>query len=140
MPAGDVPPPEFSLESQPPPEEQLLTVSVTSREGAVVVTAIGEVDLLTVERLQAALSEAFARPDTHGVIVDLTDVTFFGSAGLRALLEARAEAIDRVEPLKVVVDEQRPVVRPIEITGLDRVLALYDTVADALAGTSLNSP
>ena len=36
------------------------------------------------------------------------------------------------EPLRIVVDHTRPVIRPIQVTGLDDVLALFDTVEDAL--------
>jgi anti-sigma B factor antagonist len=34
----------------------------------------------------------------------------------------------------VVVDHSRPVIRPIEIVGLDNVLALYHEVEEALRG------
>jgi anti-sigma B factor antagonist len=35
-----------------------------------------------------------------------------------------------------VVDHTRPVIRPIELTGLDDVLSLFDTVDDALHSPS----
>jgi anti-sigma B factor antagonist len=37
-----------------------------------------------------------------------------------------------VRPLRIVVDSTRPVIRPIEIVGLDGVLALYHDVDAAL--------
>ena len=37
-------------------------------------------------------------------------------------------------PLRVVVDHDRPVVRPIRLSGLDAVPALFDSVEDALDG------
>jgi anti-sigma B factor antagonist len=36
------------------------------------------------------------------------------------------------EPLWIVVGANRPVIRPIQITGLDHVLALFHTVEEAL--------
>ena len=50
-------------------------------------------------------------------------------------MDSAAEAVTHrgYQPLRVVVDENRPVVRPIEIVGLDNVLALYHSVGDALA-------
>jgi anti-sigma B factor antagonist len=39
-----------------------------------------------------------------------------------------------VDSLRIVVDNTRPVIRPIQLTGLDQVLSLYYSVADALTG------
>jgi anti-anti-sigma factor len=44
----------------------------------------GELDLLSADRLEA---EVTARPDTpHDVVLDLTDLTFVDSTGIRAFL------------------------------------------------------
>ena len=68
------------------------------------------------------------------MVIDLTSVRFLGSAGLRALFDIAAESVNQHgrTPLRVVVDHTRPVIRPIEIVGLDNVLALYESVSDAL--------
>lgn len=102
------------------------------RDDAVVVTAVGEVDSLTVPRLRAALDEALRSAPARRVVVDLLEVTFLASAGLSALVEAARQAEQRHEPLRIVVDHRRPVVRPIQITGLDELLVLRRSVADAL--------
>ena len=47
-------------------------------------------------------------------------------------MDATGRAEARAEPLLVVVDSNRPVIRPIEITGLDKVLRLYHSVEEAL--------
>jgi len=85
--------------------------------------------------MRAAIGAAFDRLTGRMLVLDLTQVRFLGSAGLRTLLDSAAEAVTHRghEPLRVVVDENRPVVRPIEIVGLDNVLALYHSVSDALA-------
>jgi anti-anti-sigma regulatory factor len=62
-------------------------------------------------------------------ILDLTAVTFLGSAGLTALVEATRHS---AAPLRIVVDSNRPVIRPIEVTGLDDVLRLYHSVDEAV--------
>ena len=115
-----------------PPAEQLLRVAVRREAAAVVVVAAGEVDLLTVGRLRVAVEEALRAADGRPVVVDLTAVTFLGSHGLAALAEAASKAEQRREPLRVVVDETLAVIRPLQITGLDEVLALYYSVGDAL--------
>jgi anti-anti-sigma factor len=67
-------------------------------------------------------------------ILDLTAVTFLDSAGLTALLQATSHTEAHCEPLRIVVDSNRPVTRPIEVTCLDDVLMLYRTVDEALKG------
>ncbi|TNC29613.1 STAS domain-containing protein [Amycolatopsis alkalitolerans] len=69
-------------------------------------------------------------------MVDLSRVAFLGSSGLKTLVRAASEAERRREPLRIVVDANRPVIRPIELTGLDQVLALYHGVDKALVGDS----
>jgi anti-sigma B factor antagonist len=121
-----------------PGAEQLLTVSVQALPTAVIVTVVGEVDGWTVDRLRVALGQALDQPGERAVVVDLTRVSFLGSVGLGALVQARREARARREALRVVVDHQRPVLRPLQLTGLDEVLALYETVSEAVAGERTN--
>jgi anti-sigma B factor antagonist len=135
-PAGDERTPDGSERAAPHPgREQLMTMQTVDRDEGVVIAVDGEVDGLTAPRLRAAVSEMFEQLDGKPVIVDLTGVRFLGSAGLRALFEIAHESVHQRgrKPLRVVVDHTRPVVRPIEIVGLDNVLALYESVDDALA-------
>ena len=114
------------------PEDELHISS--SRLGtAVVLTVTGEIDLNTAPALQDAILDGIAEAGSGRCVVDLTNVDFLGSAGLAALLEATAHTQDKPEPLRIVVDANRPVIRPIEVTGLDQVLALFHTVEEALA-------
>jgi anti-sigma B factor antagonist len=123
-----------------PRQEQLIDVRRVDRPEAVVVAVSGAVDILTAPRLRAALSVALERQDGRPLIVDLTEVRFFGSPGLRVLAESaeQASAKPGFQPLRVVVDGNRPVLRPIELTGHDAILALYHDIEDAMSGNSLN--
>jgi anti-sigma B factor antagonist len=69
-------------------------------------------------------------------VIDLTGVTFLGSPGLQALVDATRAARRRCEPLRIVVDHTRPVIRPIEMAGLDDLLALFHTVDQAVHSSS----
>lgn len=119
----------------PPAAEQLLTITTATRSGAVVITVVGEVDLMTAPRLGAAVSQALQQPGDGPVVIDLSQVSFLASAGLQALLEAHAQANRAGEPLRIVVDHQRPVILPIQVTGLDKVLRLYHSLDGALNPT-----
>jgi anti-sigma B factor antagonist len=90
-----------------------------------------------VDRFRAAVTAGFDQlRDGEILVIDLTEVTFLSSQGLQALVDATVAAQRRREPLRIVVDHTRPVIRPIELTGLDDVLSLFDTVDDALHSPS----
>lgn len=95
---------------------------------ASVLTVGGEVDAASAPQLRAGVERALgAEPPL--LVLDLSDVAFFGSAGLSVLLSA-AEAMSP-GVLRVVASPQ--VRRPIEVTGLDEVLAVFGTLDGALA-------
>lgn len=67
------------------------------------------------------------------VIVDLSGVVLLASAGLVALQDAQMGCEARQgEPLRVVVDHSRPVIRPLQMAGLDQQVRLFYDLHDAL--------
>ena len=136
-PASDERTPD-GVEDLRPPVEQLMTVRAEDRDDVLILTVEGDVDGLTAPRLTSAVADAFRALSGRPLILDLTKVKFLGSTGLRALRDS-AQAVHHqgLQPLRVVVDEARPVIRPIEIVGLDQILALYHTVQDAIAAGDL---
>ncbi len=101
-------------------------------DGMLVIAVTGEVDLETAPALHEAVTAGIDRTRGMPCVLDLTTVTFLGSAGLTALVDATGRAEARREPLRIVVDSNRPVIRPIQVTGLDDVLRLYHTVDEAV--------
>lgn len=68
--------------------ETPLTVTLRSIDGArAEVVAVGEVDASTQDRLRDQLIDALEQGATE-VVVDLRDVTFLDSSGLRGMVEA----------------------------------------------------
>jgi anti-sigma B factor antagonist len=112
--------------------EQMYTVARRDRE-CVVLVVRGEVDIATVGRLRDAVDEALAAPEDIPVVVDLTQVDFFASAGIGILLAVTRAAGDRGRPLRIVVDENRAVLRPLQVAGVDRILELYASLDEAVA-------
>lgn len=106
---------------------RMLTVAHSRVDGMPVVAAQGEIDITSAPQLRAALETVPVGEQSP--IVDLSQVAFMGSVGLSVLLAASEQASP--QRLRVVVSSQ--VRRPIEVTGLDQVLALYDTLDQALA-------
>jgi anti-sigma B factor antagonist len=114
-----------------------LEITSEDIDTAVLVTVLGQVDHSNALQLRTAISEALQRVALYEpgevVVVDLTQVTFLGPPGLVALVGGAGEAERLDRRFRVVVDEHRPPIRQIELTGLDRVLVLYHSVAEALA-------
>lgn len=117
--------------------EAVLSLTTTQIDGAVVVTATGELDILTAPLLRTAIRAALDHPGA--VVVDLSGITFLSSTGLGVLVAAddAAAQTDRTAGawrarLRLVLGHERPVRRPMQIAGLDRALAIYDTVTAAL--------
>lgn len=77
------------------------------------------------------LAEEFEKVAGPGlVVVDLSDVTFFGSAGIAALLDAREQFENAGSKLRLVATN-RPVLRSLEIAGVLELLPVFPSVADA---------
>lgn len=106
-----------------------LIIGTRTVGSAVVLSVAGEVDVVSAPKLAAAAADAASSASTL-LVVDLSQVKFFGSAGLSVLVGARETAPDL--GLKVIASAQ--VRRPIEVTGLDKVLEVYDTLEQALGG------
>ncbi|SDP31817.1 STAS domain-containing protein [Lentzea jiangxiensis] len=103
---------------------------------SVVLRVAGELDQVTAPALRANLQTALAAATPpHSLVIDLAEVEFFGSAGLNALLELRRETVAKGVQLRVAA-AHKIVLRPLGMTGVDRVLGLYPDVEQALAADS----
>jgi anti-sigma B factor antagonist len=102
---------------------------VDSRDGTVVVSLAGELDLYNAEEVRGALLDATA--GGPGVlVVDLEEVRFIDSTALGVLIEARSRMADR-NGFRLAAPglETR---RALEVSGLDRHFLVHDTLAEAL--------
>jgi anti-sigma B factor antagonist len=115
---------------------ELLEVDHEAREDAVVVRVKGDVDSSTVDKLIACLTDALDLAKAHPtrlLIVDLQPVTFFGSAGLNAVLDCHEQGAAAATPVRLVAAHGQ-VLQPIHVTELDHILDIYPTLSDALQG------
>ncbi|WP_434446795.1 STAS domain-containing protein [Lentzea sp. E54] len=112
------------------PRAEVLAVTVCpAPPGAVVLAVRGEVDMVTSPLLRDRLQEHL-RPTCLDLVVDLTEVSFFGAAGLTDLVIARRTAQEVGVRLRLVA-RTRVVLRPLTITGLDELFDVYPDIAHA---------
>ncbi|WP_216214921.1 STAS domain-containing protein [Amycolatopsis aidingensis] len=112
-----------------------VTVARTG-EGCVLAIVLGEIDAITIPRLDEELA-SYPDGETTAVVVDLSRVSFCSVAGLR-LLGDLLERTNRVGvPLELVV-ETHPVRRALTCAGLDRKFSAHETRAAALAAIGVD--
>lgn len=109
--------------------DDVLWVQRTVDNLSVVVQAGGELDMLTAPRLSAQLdqAEAIVVPPAP-VVVDLTGLTFIGSAGLAVLLAHHERCVALGSSLQIRANTS-VVTRPLMMMALDRVLNLVPEFA-----------
>lgn len=98
-------------------------------DDARVVHVVGEIDTLTAPVLRAHLDEQIAA--VRLLVLDLSDVTFLGSAGLAVLVAAKDDADRREHHLRLVCGS-RIVTRALQATGLLTLFHTADGVPEAL--------
>jgi anti-anti-sigma factor len=115
---------------------ELLVVDSEVRPEAVLVHVSGEIDSSTAgelsPQLESALQQAGSQ-ESRLLIIELQGVTYFGSAGLNAVLDCHKQGLRAGVSVRLVADNEL-VVRPIEVTNLDSLLDLYPSLPDALEG------
>lgn len=110
-----------------------LSVEISEIANVPVVRAHGEIDLYTVPEFEKALDSCLER-ETQALIADLSGTTYLDSSGLSALIHAYKALSGRKGLLHVVASPETPGVRRVlEITRLDTVFQVSDTVEDAVA-------
>ncbi|SDI79831.1 anti-anti-sigma factor [Actinokineospora alba] len=108
--------------------------TTTERAGdSVLVRVAGEVDLATAAELRGVLAAAADLGDARVLVADLSDVTFFGSAGLTVLLTAHERGCETGVPFVVVPGVESSARRILEITEMLEVLTTADSVDSAIS-------
>jgi anti-anti-sigma factor len=107
-------------------------VTIEQRGGAVHVLMSGELDISTATRLEDELHRVEAeRPRL--IVLDLAQLAFMDSTGLRLLITADARAREEGRRLAIVQGSEM-VQRVLRLTRLDERLDIVATADAALAG------
>jgi anti-anti-sigma factor len=118
-------------ETPEPATPERLGIRTDDRDEARVLVVSGAVDNVTVTQFRHAISVALESLESRPLIVDLSALQFLGSAGLVETATALSGKTENLG-LRVVVDHTRQVIRSIQVSGLDAMLAIYNRVEDAL--------
>jgi anti-sigma B factor antagonist len=113
-----------------PGERRPPVAGVEHADGAVVVTLTGELDLYNADEVRSALLACCAEQPER-LVVDLAQVDFADSTALGVLIEARTRLPNSRGFL--LAAPQLGTRRALEVSGLDRHFAVYESTAEALA-------
>jgi anti-sigma B factor antagonist len=108
-----------------------LSLTVHPNGQGAILSVGGEVDLATAPQLQAKLMELVDVKEAGGVVVDLTPVAFMGSTGLSVLLAGHRRAQAHGHTIRLVCPEGQ-VLRVLRLTGMEKVLTVYSSLAEAV--------
>jgi anti-sigma B factor antagonist len=117
--------------SRPATAEEFRIEEGLSRGGTVVLTVGGDVDLHVAGEFKSRLTET-VDGGASMLVLDLSSVTFVDSMGLGVLLGGKQRLAAQGGELHLVVPGPE-VRRILEITRLDQILPLHETLPDALA-------
>jgi anti-sigma B factor antagonist len=102
-----------------------------------VVTLPAEVDVSNADQIRQDLIAVLAR-DASLVIIDMSATTFCDSAGVTALVRAVRQASASGAGLRVATSAPA-VTRVLTITGVDRLIEIYPSVAAAMADPGIET-
>lgn len=101
------------------------------QDGTTVFTLEGRVDSQGAIDMDMSLSAAVEEGKSK-MVLDMAEVNYISSAGLRTLADVVTKNREAGGDLKLVAVNQR-VLRVLRIIGFDRFFSIYDTVEEAIA-------
>jgi anti-anti-sigma factor len=112
-------------------EARAMSVIERTENGVTVLVPAGRLDTQGAVGLNAALQQAMSE-GRHRIVVDMSQVQYINSAGLRTLVDALIRNRRENGDVKLVALDQN-VAHAFHTIGFDRLFAIYDTLEAALA-------
>jgi anti-sigma B factor antagonist len=109
-------------------------LDTTARNGYVVVSVLGEIDVYTAPQLRERLIELIDQ-GYYRIVVDLSRVEFLDSTGLGVLVGGLKRSRGHDGDLALVCSHPR-IMKVFEVTGLNKVFSIGDSVEAVVAAPS----
>jgi anti-anti-sigma factor len=109
----------------------LADVQTLVRDGILVVSVTGEVDMSNAENVGSAVVAAIPA-DVRGVVLDLSRVEYLDSAGVFVIQGVRQTLLARDQAFALVAPAASPASATLRIAGVSRDAQTADTVDEAL--------
>ena len=118
---------------------ELASVMVEKHGDVQVARLAGEVDISNATRLTGDIA-AVVPNDAAGLVVDLSDVQYLDSAGIRMLFELHGRLSDRRQRLAAVVPDDSLIRGSLVVTEVSQALAVHPTLDEAIGAVHGEQP
>ncbi|KAA8782255.1 anti-sigma F factor antagonist [Paenibacillus polysaccharolyticus] len=115
-----------------------LNVDMEHHRGILIVRLSGELDHHTADMVRMQMDEAIQRRQCEHLVLSLKDLEFMDSSGLGVIL-GRYKLIKNKGGKMVVCDVNPPVYRLLEMSGLFKIMPIYENEGTALSGLEVVS-
>jgi len=115
-----------------------LHVEMEHHRGILIVRLSGELDHHTADMVRMQMDEAIQRRQCEHLVLSLKDLQFMDSSGLGVIL-GRYKLIKNKGGKMVVCDVNPPVYRLLEMSGLFKIMPIYENEGTALSGLEVVS-
>jgi anti-anti-sigma factor len=105
---------------------ELGVVDVDARDGVLITRIRGEIDLSNVDSIGARIRGALD-PDAPGLIVDLTQLDYLDSAGVRLLFQVADAVEESGGVMRAVVPPTAAIRRVLELADLEQRVPVDET-------------
>lgn len=106
---------------------------IMMQKGVLVARLEGELDLNSAEGYREMIDDAIMRTGAMYLVFDLSEVTFIDSSGLGMML-GRYKKIDQKGGRSAMCGISNKLSRMIEVSGLRKLMPVYQTREDAIEG------
>nr|WP_260503949.1 MULTISPECIES: anti-sigma F factor antagonist [Paenibacillus] len=113
-------------------------VEMEHHRGILIVRLSGELDHHTADMVRMQMDEAIQRRQCEHLVLSLKDLQFMDSSGLGVIL-GRYKLIKNKGGKMVVCDVNPPVYRLLEMSGLFKIMPIYENEGTALSGLEVVS-
>ncbi len=94
------------------------------------ISLVGRLDIVGTGEIETRFT-ALAASTAKRVVVDLSNVTFLASIGIRALISVAKAQQQRGGRVVLVVEDQSTVAKTLEVTGIDAILPMFTGASEA---------
>jgi len=108
-----------------------MNITETNKDGITIFTLQGRADTQGSVDLDLAL-QAAASEGRHNMVLEMSDLKYISSSGLRTLADILTQNTNAGGDLKLV-SLNKKIRRVLEIVGFDKFFSMYETIDDAIA-------
>lgn len=111
-----------------------MDVTITDADGVTVAKLSGRLDTVNVNQVELSFTAGIV-PKANNTLVDLSEVSFIASLGIRMLLTV-ARSLGRARAQFVLFGATPAVMEILETTAISQIIPVFGTEAEALAALS----